>query len=59
MDWVHMVVVEDQWGLVQATRRVWRSEFLAQAYADTCAPSRKPRVVQAFADSVKPEFIQD
>lgn len=59
MEFVHMVVVEDEHGLLQATRKVWRSEFFAQAYADTCAPSRRPRVVQMHANSVNPLYIQD
>jgi len=56
MDFIYMVVVEDEHGLLQATRKTWNDEFLAQAYADTCAVSRRPRVVQVFREFVNPRF---
>lgn len=52
MNFCYIVVCEDQFGLVQATRQYWpegdEGLTAAQTYARTVAPSRKPQVVQAF-----------
>jgi hypothetical protein len=48
---VYMVVCLDDFGLVQATRKVWENESDAEKYRQTVAPSRNPQLVQAFAPS--------
>lgn len=57
MNTTFIVVLKDQGRYVLSTRRQFPTRELAQAYADTCAQSREPLVVEGRFPQLEPIHV--